>query len=577
MKTIKHLTFGVLAVLAATLLFRTTIAHAGDNLPTFTKITTGPVVTDTAGAAGFAWLDVDNDNFLDLYVSNFSFEPGSHRVPDFFYHNMRDGTFDKITTNAITTKLGSSLVGVVGDYDNDGDQDLFVVHQAGLGNDLYRNEGSGQFTRLTSVQAGPVVSDHGDSMDAAWADYDRDGFIDLFVANSSGQNDVLYRNNGDGTFTKMSSNKVGAVVADRKHTGPCNWVDYDNDGYPDLWVGTGVLGRGDPVGTHFLYHNNGDGSFSGVKPGSMALQIAGAWAAWADYDNDGFPDLFLANFPGVNSLHHNLGGKTFADVAESAGLAEAMQSLCGAWGDYDNDGFQDLFVINWRGPNTLYHNNGDGTFTSVDAGSPIQEGQDDAYGGWADYDSDGFLDLFISNGFGGLDQNLLYHNDGNGNQWLKVKLVGMASNRSGIGAKVRVSAVLNPNLNSNPAWQMREISGNSASSGWQGLVAHFGAGQAAIIDTVRVEWPSGLVQEIHGVAPKQFLTITEPPLLQASLTNRNFELLLTSGIGSFSDIEVSTNFATWTFLSSVTNTTRSVPVLDPDAGQTNRFYRATLK
>ena len=105
------------------------------------------------------------------------------------------------------------------------------------------------------------MGDRSDSLDAAWADYDRDGFIDLFVANGSGQNDVLYRNNGDGTFTKMPSAKVGVVVADRKHTGPCNWVDYDNDGYPDLWVGTGVYGRGDPVGTHFLYHNNGGGSF----------------------------------------------------------------------------------------------------------------------------------------------------------------------------------------------------------------------------------------------------------------------------------------------------------------------------
>ena len=146
-------------VLAATLLFQISITQAADNLPTFTKITIGPVVTDMESSAGFAWLDADNDNFLDLYVSNLSFDTASGRVLDSFYQNMRDGTFVKITTNAIATKLSSSLVGVVGDYDNDGDEDVFVAHTAGLGNDLYRNEGSGRFTRLTSVQPGPVVGD----------------------------------------------------------------------------------------------------------------------------------------------------------------------------------------------------------------------------------------------------------------------------------------------------------------------------------------------------------------------------------------------------------------------------------
>ncbi len=566
MKIIKKFTFAALAALAATLLFQTSITQAGENLPTFTKITTGPVVTDTEGSAGFAWLDADNDNFLDLYVSNLD-----SSVLDSFYQNKGDGTFVKVTTNAITTKLSSSFVGVVGDYDNDGDEDLFVAHPAGRGNDLYRNEGARQFTRLTSVQAGPLVGDRSDSLDAAWADYDRDGFIDLFVANGSGQNDALYRNNRDGTFTRMTTNGVGFVVADRKHTGPCNWVDYDNDGYPDLWVGTSVLGLGEPVGTHFLYHNNGDGAFSRVSPGSMALQIAGALAAWADYDNDGFPDLFMANYPGVNSLHRNLGGLTFTNIAESAGLAKAMASWSGAWGDYDNDGFQDLFVINWQSPNALFHNNGDGTFTSVDVGSPIRDGFRDGYGGWADYDNDGFLDLFISNGFAEPDQNLLYRNNGSGNHWLKVKLVGRASNRSGIGAKVRVRAVPNRTLNPNPTWQMREISGNSASSGWQGLVAHFGVGQAAIIDTVRIEWPSGIVQELHNGAVKQFLTITEPARLQV-LGAGAFRVESWKGMAF--EVQASTDLDQWSPLTTVTNLTGTLEFTDPNAAnQAWRFYR----
>ncbi len=566
-----HILRGAKAIAAGD--YHTVVLLASDNLPTFTKVTTGPLVTDSEGSAGFAWLDTDNDNLLDLYVSNLA----ANKTFDSFYQNKGDGTFVKVT-NAITTRLSSSFVGVVGDYDNDGNEDLFVAHPSGRGNNLFRNEGAGQFTELTSAQAGPLVSDRNDSLDAAWADYDRDGFIDLFVANGSDQNDALYRNNGDGTFTKMMTTEVGAVVADRKHTGPCNWVDYDNDGYPDLWVGTGIYGRGTPVGTHSLYHNNGNGSFSSVKPGSMVLQIAGALAAWADYDNDGFPDLFMANYPGVNSLHHNLAGLSFTNLAQSAGLAEAMQSWSGAWGDYDNDGFQDLFVMNWERPNVLFHNNGDGTFTSVDVGSPIRDGFHDTYGGWVDYDNDGFLDIFVSNGFGEHDQNLLYRNNGNENRWLKVKLVGGASNRSGIGAKVRISTVSNQNLNSKPTWQMREISGNSASSGWQGLVAHFGVGQATIIDTVRIEWPSGIVQEMHGIAPKQFLTVVEPPLLQATSTNETFQLLITSRIGSSSRIESSSDLAVWTSLATVTNTTRTERVLDLDAANhRERFYRAVPK
>ena len=210
MKTTNKLTFAALVVLAVTLLFQTSITQAADNLPTFTKITTGPVVTDMEGSAGFAWLDADNDNFLDLYVSNLA--ANNNKVLDSFYQNKGDGTFVKVT-NAITTRLSHSFVGVVGDYDNDGDEDLFVAHESGLGNDLYRNEGGGQFTRLTSAQAGPLVGDRNDSLDAAWADYDRDGFIDLFVANGSGQNDALYRNNGDGTFTKKTANESSSPMA----------------------------------------------------------------------------------------------------------------------------------------------------------------------------------------------------------------------------------------------------------------------------------------------------------------------------------------------------------------------------
>jgi hypothetical protein len=215
----------------------------------------------------------------------------------------------------------------------------------------------------------------------------------------------------------------------------------------------------------------------------------------------------------MNSLYHNRGHGTFTRVGNSAMEQEqippgAIFGGC-AWGDYDNDGFLDLavmstdeFALNWA-KNFLYHNNGDGTFAKVDT--------DDGWGiaSWVDYDNDGFLDLFLSpfGQFAGIRlTNRLYHNDGNSNAWLNVKLVGTVSNRSAIGAKVRVRAF----FRGQDRWQLREISGGEGGGNQQSLNAEFGLADASVVETLRIEWPSGIVQELHDVAPRQFLTITEP-------------------------------------------------------------------
>src|SRR5439155_11411196 len=233
--------------------------------------------------------------------------------------------------------------------------------------------------------------------------------------------------------------------------------------------------------------------------------------AWADYDNDGNLDLFVAKSPN-NSLYHNNGDGTFTEMTSNTVgsiVGDVAPFLYCAWADYDNDGLLDLYVTQASGANFLYHNNGDGAFTRVLTGNPVNDPGNSFTSAWGDYNNDGFLDLFVVRG--GVDQpakNLLYRNNGNSNAWIKIKPVGTISNRSAFGAKVRVLAT----IRGRRFWQMREISVPSRFATGP-LDAHFGLGDATIIDTVRIEWPSGTVQELHRVAVKQFLTVVEPPRL----------------------------------------------------------------
>jgi hypothetical protein len=463
----------------------------------FAAITNGPVVTDRGDSTGCAWGDYDSDGNLDLFVSNFG-------TPfNYLYHNNGDGSFTRITAGAIATDDTNSEGASWGDYDNDGYLDLFVAVGLG-GNDLlYRNNGDGSFARITS---GPAVQSGGNSRGCAWGDYDNDGYLDLFVANEQSQNNFLFHNNGDGTFAKITS---GNIVNDGGASYGCAWGDYDNDGHLDLFVPN--LNQ-----NNFLYHNNGDGTFTRINSGRIVSDGgASQGCAWGDYDNDGFLDLFVANRNQKNFLYHNDGNGTFAAITNGAIVNDLGYSWSPAWIDYDNDGFLDLFVANGppSGPgqnNFLYHNNGDGTFTRVTTGSVVNDGAISGGCAWGDYNNDGFLDLFVSNLN---DQNnLLYRNDGNSNNWLTVRCVGQLSNRSGIGTKVRTKTV------EQSRWQMREISGGSGYGSQNAPYAYFGLGADTNIEVVRLEWPNGVVQELYAVAPKQFLTVTEPAVLISSTT-----------------------------------------------------------
>jgi len=553
----------------------------------FTKITEGAIATDREASFMSVWWDYDNDGWLDLFVANqdYSAGPQTHSL----YHNLRDGTFDKVT-NTTTTVSTDALAAVAADFDNDGDEDLFVCRHNAL-DDCFRNDGNGVFTRLTQAQFGRPVADGSISHDAAWVDYDRDGFLDLFVVNGfpATENDCLYRNNGSGLFIKMTAGQVGPIVSDQATTSASSWADYDNDGYPDAWVERWT-------GSGFLYHNGGldaPGFFTLATEGSIPRENSRAAGQWVDYDNDAWLDLFVAGSSEgrTNSLHRNAGGLAFTDVAASAGLAQKNYAWASAWGDYDNDGWQDLFVAAFENrTNVFYRNRGDGTFETLDIGSPLLDGNQRASVSWAHYDNDGFLDLLITCGNGTRLPNHLYRNKGpgigNANHWLKVKLVGRASNRSGIGAKIRVKAT----IAGTELWQMREISGNSEFGGSTGRLAHFGLGDATKADLVWIEWPSGIRQELTDVPAGQPgqppLEIVEhctdcteaPRFTGATPSPAGLELTITesaSFIGYM--LEASTDLATWTKLMARAGTRSQYQWTDSQA--TNfpvRFYRLVV-
>jgi hypothetical protein len=552
------------------LVFLAFLTSAGQAQTTFTQVTTGPIATDQGEFLGAAWGDFHNDGLLDLIDANWE------GLANVFYQNNGNGMFTKITGQDPVLDMDYHVIAAAGDYDNDGKLDLVVTSGVGAATPrrtlLYHNDGDAKFSRASG---GIVTNQLGYFGIAAFADYDNDGFLDLFVTDLGpgfeGAKNLLFHNNGDGTFSLITN---GPIVSDFGEGYGASWIDYDDDGFVDLFV----INRNLTNSHNFLYHNNGNGSFTRVLTNAIATDV---WAigatteAWGDYDNDGLPDLFISDSNGArNRLYHNNGNGAFTNVASGPMLLPPSGGLSysAAWGDYDNDGYLDLFVVNYGGNNALFHNNKNGTFTPVlagSAGTPVQH----SGGGlctWVDYDNDGFLDLFLAGGEPGPLPHFLYHNNGNTNAWLEVKCVGTVANRSAIGTKVRVQAT----IGGKTFWQVRAIGGGLP------LVAHFGLGDATNVNTLRLEWPSGTVQEFSNVAAKQILTITEPPRLMASLTNGGPQFSVKGGRFFDYEIDVSTNLAAWSSIGTmmITNLSGTAQIADTNApGPGTRFYRAVSR
>jgi len=477
------------------------------------------------------WGDINNDGYLDVMVSTH----GVNGQLPFIYLNNGNGTFTNIaTTCGIAPTSSHDPLNpdskdwhgwALGDLEGDGNLDVAIVE--GSKDDaftkrdrLFKGLGNATFTNVADSIGFELNENTGGS--AFWVDFNNDGKLDLFVKNWTASLNRLYQNDGDGTLTDVAA---GAGLADYRGSNSA-WADYDNDGYMDVMI-TG-LGGLVPVPPDALFRNNGNGTFTEVTANAgLPVRTLGRGIAWGDYNNDGKVDVFVARGESgtippddltKTSLYRNKGDGTFAEVTDQAGVGIIANTWGAVWGDYDNDGYLDLFVAN-SGDNPtnnacyLFHNNGGGTLTNLAAaeGLELQDNQSAHKGAsWGDYDNDGFLDLVIKNGVGteseGLGTHRLYRNThpGNSNHWLKIKLVGKQSNLNGIGAKLKLITT-NPNQTQ---FRQNDGGGGGAFYSQSSEPIHFGLGQATHAK-LQITWPSGVVNNIRRVQADQTLTVTE--------------------------------------------------------------------
>ena len=502
--------------------------------------------------SGIAAIDYDRDGYPDLFIVNGSILEGfpiGSAPTNHLYHNNRDGTFTDVTAQAGLAHSGWGHGVCVGDYDNDGFDDLFVTYY-NQPNVLYHNNGDGTFTDVTRA-AGLDTPAHNWGSGCSFIDYDRDGKLDLYAAGyveipdekttplpGSGSNCIfkgvsvycgprglhpygrnyLFHNEGNGKFRDVSE------AAGIRKAAPCYGLsvltaDFLNRGFTDIYEAC------DSVASLF-FRNNGDGTFTerGVEAGVAytedGLEQAGMGVSAGDYDGDGLLDIFKTNFDeDVPDLYHNNGDGTFTFRTFDAKLGFNLKKL--SWGggffDYDNDGCPDLFIANghvypeleshghpespYRQQNMLLRNVCDGTFEEVTsiAGPGLQLRRSGRGVAFLDYDNDGVLDIAINNQN---DPPTLLHNLGsNGNHWVTVRTIGAQSNRDGIGARIEVVAGGRRHID--------EVRSGGSYISQNDLRVHVGLGPATSIDQLIVHWPSGLTEKLHDLAVGRFLTVQE--------------------------------------------------------------------
>ncbi|HYI96423.1 MAG TPA: CRTAC1 family protein [Bryobacteraceae bacterium] len=504
-------------------------------------------LVETTGC-GVAFFDYDNDGWLDIFfVNGTRFESVTPAPSNRLFKNNRDGTFTDVTVKAGLVRTGWGQGVCVGDFDNDGNDDLFISYWGE--NALYRNNGDGTFSDVSKkagiTTAGPGLPRW--NTGCAFVDYDRDGWLDLFVANYidfdrktapvpesgtclykglkvacgppglPGGKNILFRNNRDGTFKDVSK-QAGILNTPGTYSLGVLVGDFDNDGWPDIYVANDSTSSA-------LYRNNQDGTFTevgieaGVAYSADGKSQAGMGVSAADYDGDGWLDIVKTNFAGdTSSLYRNSGKSVFEDQTFQAGLGRNTRFL--GWGaafaDFDNEGHPDILLANghvypevgdsdveagYRQRKVLYRNTGKGRFEDVSmaAGAGITETASARGLALGDFDNDGDLDAVI-NCVNDIPQLLRCDVSGT-NRWLKVKCIGTKSNRTGIGARVVCSTA-------DGTHRIDEVRSGGSYLSQSDLRLHFGLGQHDAAD-LEVRWPSGLVENWSAVKANQIVRLTE--------------------------------------------------------------------
>jgi len=497
-------------------------------------------------AGGVAVFDYNNDGLLDIFFTNGASIPSLQKDnPSYFnrlFRNNGDGTFTDVTEKAGLAGIGYSMGVAAGDYDNDGYVDLYVT---GVNrNQLFHNNGDGTFSDVTEKSGvSGVIPGFGKpwAVTAGWFDYNNDGLLDLFVVDYldydirtappcnnqnlpaycspnifQGTPNILYRNNGDGTFSDVSQQShISQYVG--KGMGVA-FADYDNDGFTDIFVSNDTF-------QNYLFQNNGDGTFTdvaltaGVAYNENGKTVAGMGADFRDLDNDGKPDIFhTAMFGDSFSLYRNQGDGHFDDATGASGLT-AFTSRFTAWGtgifDFDNDGNKDIFTADaeildnvmeiyhrpFALPNGLFRNKGNLTFEDLSSKAGKSFSVPAAHRGAAfgDFNNDGKIDIAVTvlNG----SPELLMNHSKNHNHWILLKLVGVRDNRDGLGTKIKITTSNGVQYN-----QATTAVGYNSSSDKR---VHFGLGNATVVGKIELSWPSGIKQVLSNIKADQVLTITE--------------------------------------------------------------------
>lgn len=473
-----------------------------------------PDITNTLSSSRSAnFIDVNGDGWDDIFFTN-GLSTGETNM---LYVNNGDGTFITVTDGDVVEHSIRAVGASFADVDNDGDLDGYVTTWGAGGqpkrNYFYRNNGNGIFNFEENVAPNLTYSET-----ATWIDVNNDQLLDLYITNSAQSlRNLYFENQGDGSFLERTDLTITNEV---KPSRSVDWVDYDNDGDSDLFI----TNEGNNRNT--LYRNDGSNNFTQITDLAIVQDIRNSMgSSWADVDNDGDFDLIVTNWEQANQLFINENG-IFTEVSDSEIAEAGISSFGSVFADIDNDGDLDLLILNSYNDthftNSLFINDGNGNFTK-DTSSALANFEGWTYGAaFGDYNNDGWLDVILANNQDESQENAVFKNTGTGNNWIKIKCLGTNSNKSAIGAIVKITA----NINGNPVTQIRKVEANSGYASQNSLTTHFGLGNATEIQQIQIKWPSGLTENFSGLSINSMNNLTEGTgtLAVNEVHNSNFKV-----------------------------------------------------